>query len=81
MHCAASGFRYPPLVPIWGSEAITVQNIRAGFPCFGAALAGYVEATRHDDAEKNRICPPSPYSNTPTDWARMQALVVCLQNR
>ncbi|PZS19717.1 MAG: pyridine nucleotide-disulfide oxidoreductase [Pseudonocardiales bacterium] len=74
VHCAASGLRYPPLVPIWGSEAITVQNIRAGFPCFGAALAGYVEATRHDDAEKNRICPPSPYSNTPTDWARMQAL-------
>ena len=53
-----------PLVPIWGSEAITLQPIRTGFPCFGAALAGYVEATRDDDAEKNRLCPPSPYANT-----------------
>ena len=47
-------------VPIWGPDAITLQPIRAGFPCFGAALAGYVEATRDDDAEKNRLCPPSP---------------------
>jgi hypothetical protein len=74
VHCAASGLRYRPLVPIWGSDAITLQPIRAGFPCFGAALAGYVEATRDDDAEKNRICPPSPYPNSPADWAQMQLL-------
>ena len=74
VHCAAPGLRYPPLVPIWGSDAITVQPIRAGFPCFGAALAGYVEATVDDDAEKNRLCPPSPYPDTPATWARMQAL-------
>lgn len=74
VHCAASGLQYRPLVPIWGAEAITLQPIRTGFPCFGAALAGYVEATRDDDYEKNRLCPPSPYSNTPTDWARMQVL-------
>jgi hypothetical protein len=51
---------YPPLVPSFGSEAITPQT-RSGFPCYGAALASCVEATRHDDAEKNRLCPPSPY--------------------
>ena len=45
-----------------------------GFPCYGAALAGYVEATRDDDAEKNRVCRPSPYSNTPADWAAMQTI-------
>jgi NAD(P)-binding Rossmann-like domain len=74
VHCAASGLRYRPLVPIWGSEAITLQPVRAGFPCFGAALAGYVEATLVDDDEKNRLCPPSPYPNTPADWARSQVL-------
>ena len=74
VHCAASGLQQPPLVPIWGNDAITLQPIRTGFPCFGAALAGYVEATRNDDAEKNRLCPPSPFSNTPTDWALMQVL-------
>jgi hypothetical protein len=74
VHCAAPGLRYPPLVPIWGPEAITLQPIRTGFPCFGAALAGYVEATVGDDAEKNRLCPPSPLSDTPADWPRMQVL-------
>jgi hypothetical protein len=74
VHCAASGLRCPPLVPIWRPAAITLQLIRAGFPCFAAALAGYVEATVEDDEEKNRLCPPSPYSNTPADWVRMQLI-------
>ena len=33
------------------------RRSRAGFPCFNAALAGYVEATRDDDRERNRLCP------------------------
>lgn len=74
VHCAAAGLQYPPLVPIWREEAITIQPVRTGFPCFGAALVGYVEATRDDDAEKNRPCPPAPLSDTPADWALMQAL-------
>ena len=74
VHCAASGLQYPPLIPIWGEEAITIQPVRAGFPCLAAALIGYAEATREDDDEKNRICPPSPLSDTPTDWALMQTL-------
>jgi len=71
VNCAADGLKMKPLVPIWRPEAITLQPIRAGFPCFGAALAGYVEATREDDGEKNRLCPPSSYGNTLADWARM----------
>jgi hypothetical protein len=74
VHCAAPGLQYRPLVPIWGSDAITLQPIRTGFPLFGAALTGFVEATFDDDDEKNRLCLPSPYSDTPTDWARMQVL-------
>jgi NAD(P)-binding Rossmann-like domain len=74
VHCAASGLQYRPLVPIWGPEAVTLQPIRAGFPCFGAALAGYVEATIDDDEQKNTLCPPSPLPNTPTDWAGWQVL-------
>ena len=74
VHCAADGLKYPPLVPIWRPEVITLQPIRAGFPCFGAALAGYVEATRRDDTEKNRVCPPSPYGDSMAGWARMTVL-------
>jgi hypothetical protein len=69
VHCASSGLRYRPLVPVWGPEAITLQNVATG-PIFGAALAGYVEATREDDAEKNRLCPPHSFPNTPADWPR-----------
>jgi hypothetical protein len=72
VHCAASGLQYPPLVPLWGSDKIRLQTIRVGFPCFCAALAGYVEATRDDDRERNRLCPPSNLPNSPADWAQMQ---------
>jgi hypothetical protein len=71
VHCAADGLKYPPLVPVWRPEAITLQPIRAGFPCLGAALVGYVEATRADDDEKNRLCPPSHYGNSMAEWAGM----------
>ena len=74
VHCAASGLQYPPLVPIWGHQAITPQPVWLSFACFGAALAGYIEATLEDDAVKNRLCPPAPFSNTPADWARQQVL-------
>jgi hypothetical protein len=33
-----------------------------------------VEATRDDDADKNRLCPPTPLPDTPTDWCLMQVL-------
>ncbi len=74
VHCAADGLRLRPRVPIWGTEAVTVQPVRAGFPCFGAALVGYVEATRDDDGEKNRLCPPSSFGNSLQDWARMNVM-------
>jgi hypothetical protein len=73
VHCAASGLQYPPEVPLWMPDAIRLQTIRAGFPCFCAALAGYVEATRDDDRERNRVCPPNTLPNAPADWSRMTA--------
>jgi hypothetical protein len=69
--CAADGLRNRPLVPIWQPAAITLQPVRAGFPCFGAALTGYVEATRPTDAAKNAVCAPSSFGNSLVDWARM----------
>jgi hypothetical protein len=74
VHCAAEGLKQPPLVPVWRSDVITLQPIRAGFPCFGAAVVGYVEATRSDDQIKNALCPPTPYGNTLADWVRMTVL-------
>ena len=73
VHCAASGLGSAPPVPIWAPDRVRLQTIRAGFPCFCAALAGYVEATRDDDRERNRLCPPNLYSATQAEWADMQA--------
>jgi hypothetical protein len=67
VHCAASGLQYPTLIPIWGDDVITIQLVRAGFPCLAAALIGYVEATRDDDREKNRLCPPTAPPTVPVD--------------
>jgi hypothetical protein len=72
VHCAASGLQYPPLVPLWSPDKIRLQSIRAGFPCFNAALAGYVEATRDDDRERNRLCPPNTFPDHPANWVEMQ---------
>jgi hypothetical protein len=72
VHCAASGLGYPSPVPLWAPDRIRLQTIRAGFPCFNAALAGLVEATRDDDREKNRLCPPNRFADHPASWAKMQ---------
>jgi putative NAD(P)-binding protein len=74
VHAAADGLKQPTRLPIWQPDVITLQPVRAGFPCFGAAVTGYVEATRADDAEKNRLCAPSSYGNTLRDWAAMNVL-------
>jgi hypothetical protein len=71
VHCAASGLAYPPLVPIWHPDKIRPQIVRVGFPCFCAALAGYVEATRDDDRERNRVCPPNTLPDGTKSWAQM----------
>ena len=72
VHCAAAGLQLPPILPIWDPDCIRLQTIRSGFPCFCAALAGYVEATRDNDYERNRICPPNVYSNSLAEWSLMQ---------
>ncbi len=74
VHAAAPGLPVRPPVPIWGEDGITLQTVRAGFPCFGAALIGYVEATVEGDERKNRLCPPSVLAGTTAEWARLQSL-------
>lgn len=82
VHAAAPGPPVCPPVPIWGPETITPQPVRAGFPCFGAALVGCVEATIDGTEEdKNRLCPPSPYSNTPSETQTRSPLTGARESR
>jgi hypothetical protein len=66
--CSAAGLRARPARPVFSGDLITLQQIRSCQPVFSAALAGYVEATREDDARKNQICPANRYPDAAVDW-------------
>jgi len=70
VHCAARGLSPAAAVPIFASGRITLQPIRPGLIPFNAAMVGFVEATRGDDAAKNRLCPVNPLPHDPIDWVR-----------
>jgi len=69
--CTAIAFGDTPVRPVFGADRITLQPLRTCQPCFNSALVGYLEATRDDLDEKNRLCPPNPYPARPKDWLRM----------
>jgi hypothetical protein len=50
-----------------------LQQVRYLSPSFNAALIGFVEASRDDDADKNRLWPPNPCPSTIADWPRMMS--------
>ncbi len=83
--CSAPGLRTGPGRPVYADGRITLQQIRACQPVFSAALAGYVEAARDDDAAKNLLCPANPYPDTALDWIPDTALdwipVTCIAQR
>jgi len=66
--CTAYGLRAAPPRPIFEATRITPQSLMGGFTTFNAALVGLVEAARDDDADKNRLCPPTAYPSTSIDW-------------
>jgi hypothetical protein len=71
--CTALGLRNAPATPIFEPGRIVVQQVRHNSPTFNAALIGWIEAHRDDDAEKNRLCPPNPYASSVEDWPRMMS--------
>jgi hypothetical protein len=79
VHCAARGLARPPLRPIFGPERVTVQPFQWGFACYQFATLGVVEATVESDDEKNRLCPPIAYWDTPTDY--LSAFLAALSNQ
>lgn len=66
--CTAAGFRCAPERPIFEPGRITLQSLVGGFTTTYAALVAFVEATRDNDREKNRLTPPTRQSTVPSDW-------------
>lgn len=71
--CTALGLRKAPATPIFEDGRIVIQQVRHNSPTFNAALVGWVEANRDEDAEKNRLCRPNPYAVGIEDWPRMMS--------
>jgi len=71
--CTALGLSNAPATAIFQPGQIVLQQVRYLSPTFNAALAGFVEASRDDDADKNRLCPPNPYPSTIEDWPPMMS--------
>ena len=62
--CTAHGLNPAPAQPIFEPDRITIQAIQIpGIAPFSAAITAYIEANRDDDAEKNRLCPPNPFTD------------------
>lgn len=70
VHCAAAGLPDNPPVPIFGEHHITLQVVtRVALP-LSAAILGFVESTGRTTDEKNALCPPNPWPQTPFDYLR-----------
>jgi hypothetical protein len=66
--CTASALTPRPIRPVFEQGRITIQCLRFGLTCFNAAITAFVEATRQDDAEKNRLCQPCALPSDACDW-------------
>jgi hypothetical protein len=66
--CTAGALTPRPTRPVFEDDRITIQCIRFGLTCFNAALTAFVESTRSDIAEKNRLCPPCVLPGDARDW-------------
>lgn len=69
--CSAAGIPSVEAVPVWAGDRITPQWLRSFGTVFSAALIAHVEATVHDEAEKNALCTPIVPPTLATDWLRM----------
>jgi hypothetical protein len=70
VHCATRGLSDRPPVPIFTDETITLQVLSRVSLCMSSAFIGFVEASDRTIAEKNLLCRPNPWPQTPFDFLR-----------
>ena len=67
LDCTAAGVPTAPLRPVFQHGRITLQHVTVGIMPWSAATIGIVEATRDNDEEKNRLCPPLTFTGDIND--------------
>ena len=65
--CTACGVRATVPRPLFEDARINLEYVTIGVIPWSASVVGYVEATRDDTAEKNRLCPPVVFSGWSAD--------------
>ena len=70
VHCASAGLSDNPPVQIFADDAITLQPITRVSLSLSAGLIAFVEASGRPAAEKNRLCRPNAWFDTPFDFIR-----------
>jgi hypothetical protein len=68
--CTAAGVRPTTPRPIFAGERITIQHVAITGATWSAATLGLIEATRDNDADKNRLTPPVTFSGNASDLLR-----------
>jgi hypothetical protein len=71
VHCASFGLGRNPPKPIWDDGTITLQVVTRGSLPLSAALIAFVESSDRTIDEKNCVCVPQSWPDTPFDWLRM----------
>jgi hypothetical protein len=70
VHCASAGLSDNPPRPIFTDDVTLLQPITRVSLSLSAGLLGLLEASGRSTAEKNRLCPPNMWFDTPFDWIR-----------
>ncbi|MDP9183503.1 MAG: hypothetical protein M3P04_12100 [Actinomycetota bacterium] len=65
--CTARGLQDTEHRPVFEPGRINLEYVTIGITPYSAATVAAVEATREDDAEKNRLCPPLHWSGRTAD--------------
>jgi hypothetical protein len=65
--CTACGVRATVPRPLFEDGRINLEYVTIGVIPWSASNVGYVEATRDDTSEKNRLCPPVVFSGWSAD--------------
>jgi hypothetical protein len=65
--CTACGVRATVPRPLFEDGRINLEYVTVGVIPWSASTVGYIEATRDDTSEKNRLCPPVLFSGWTAD--------------
>ena len=65
--CTATGVRATVPRPLFEDARIHLEYVTVGVIPWSASIVGYIEATREDTADKNRLCPPVVFTGRSAD--------------